>query len=184
MRLSGPRSRPAASQKNWKLRESTPGSKYYPENSVLIHLQSFSAPNLRDQDSNIGARQVKFSMKIRHKHSTLVGFGVLRALIMKGVIFWDMMAVGWLNCFRNFGGMYRLYLQGRGVSQSKSPMPQATSKRKEAKCLLRITSNLKIKLSDSSEKPVTSTAYKASHTDRKHFLRELNSVINISVGLC
>jgi hypothetical protein len=41
-----------------------------------------------------------------------VGFEVFTAVVMKSIIFWDMMPCSPLSYNRRFGGTYRLHLQG------------------------------------------------------------------------
>jgi hypothetical protein len=47
------------------------------------------------------------------------GFEVFTAVVMKSLIFWDVMACSLLSCNRRFGGTYRLHLQGRRNKFSK-----------------------------------------------------------------
>jgi hypothetical protein len=42
-----------------------------------------------------------------------VEFEVFTAVVMKSIIFWDVMPCSLLRCNRRFGGTYRLHLQGR-----------------------------------------------------------------------
>jgi hypothetical protein len=49
--------------------------------------------------------------------STIVGFEVLTAVVMKSTIFWDIMPRIPLKVNRRFGGTYSLYLQGREISR-------------------------------------------------------------------
>jgi hypothetical protein len=51
--------------------------------------------------------------------SSYVGFEVFTAVVMKSIIFWDMMPCSPLSCARRFGGTYRLHLQDRRNRFSK-----------------------------------------------------------------
>jgi hypothetical protein len=56
-----------------------------------------------------------------------VGFEVFTAVVMKRIIFWDMMPCSPLSCARRFGGTYRLHLQGRRNRFSKPASKQVAS---------------------------------------------------------
>jgi hypothetical protein len=49
-----------------------------------------------------------------------LGFEVFTAVVMKGIIFWDVTPCSLLSCNRRFGGTYRLHLQGRRNNFSKN----------------------------------------------------------------
>jgi hypothetical protein len=49
-----------------------------------------------------------------------VGFGVLTAVVMKTIIFWDITPRSPLNVNRRFGGIYLVHLQGRRISQARN----------------------------------------------------------------
>jgi hypothetical protein len=50
----------------------------------------------------------------------IVGFEVLKAVIMKGPIFWDITSCSPLKVNGRFGGTYRLHLQSRNMRQETS----------------------------------------------------------------
>jgi hypothetical protein len=50
-----------------------------------------------------------------------VGFEVFTAVVMKSIVFWDMMPCSPLSFNRRFGGTYHLNLQGRRNKFSKKP---------------------------------------------------------------
>jgi hypothetical protein len=54
-------------------------------------------------------------------YDSYVGFEVLRAVVMEHNIFWDIKLCSSLSVNRRFGGIYRLYLQGRKIKLSKKP---------------------------------------------------------------
>jgi hypothetical protein len=62
---------------------------------------------LDNHDRNLSSRN----------HYSFVGFEVFTAVVMKGIIFWDMTPCSPLSCTRRFGGTYRLHLQGRRIVQ-------------------------------------------------------------------
>jgi hypothetical protein len=64
-----------------------------------------------------------------------VGFEVFTAVVMKGIIFWDMTPCSLLSANRRLGGTYRLHLQGRRNKFSKKTSKQAGGKQ-NATCLL------------------------------------------------
>jgi hypothetical protein len=49
-----------------------------------------------------------------------VGFEVLRAVVMKCSIFWDITTCSPLKINRRFGGICRLHIQGRRISQARN----------------------------------------------------------------
>jgi hypothetical protein len=53
-----------------------------------------------------------------HLQDVDVGFEVLRAMVMKSSIFWDITPCSSLKVNLCFGGKFRLHLQGRGISQA------------------------------------------------------------------
>jgi hypothetical protein len=50
----------------------------------------------------------------------LLGFEVFTAVVMKSIIFWDVMPCSLFSCNRSFGGTYRLHLQGRRNNFTKN----------------------------------------------------------------
>jgi hypothetical protein len=46
-----------------------------------------------------------------------IGFDVFTVVVMKSIIFWEMMPCSPLSCNRRFGGTYRLHFQGRRIVQ-------------------------------------------------------------------
>jgi hypothetical protein len=52
-----------------------------------------------------------------------VGFEVLRAVVMKSTIFWDITPCSPLKLKQRFGGTYRLYHQGRRISRARNLFP-------------------------------------------------------------
>jgi hypothetical protein len=57
-----------------------------------------------------------FDLKVpSHKY---LGFEVLRAVVMKSSIFWDIAPCGLLKIKRHFGGTYRLHLRGGIISRA------------------------------------------------------------------
>jgi hypothetical protein len=59
--------------------------------------------------------------------SNHVGFEVFTAVIMKSIIFWDMMLCSPLSFNRRFGGIYRLHLQGRRNKFSRNQVEGASA---------------------------------------------------------
>jgi hypothetical protein len=51
-----------------------------------------------------------------------VGFEVFTAVVMKSIIFWDMMPCSPLSCNQRFGGTYRLHLQGRRIISARTSL--------------------------------------------------------------
>jgi hypothetical protein len=49
-----------------------------------------------------------------------VGFVVLTPVVMKSTIFWDITPCSPMNVNRRFGRTYRLHLQGRRISWTRS----------------------------------------------------------------
>jgi hypothetical protein len=54
------------------------------------------------------------------KYKYVVGFEVLTAVTINSFIFWDIISSSSVKGSRRFGGTYRLLLQGRRVSQTRS----------------------------------------------------------------
>jgi hypothetical protein len=54
----------------------------------------------------------KIESKINEDKGIFVGFEVFTAVVMKSIIFWDMMPCSPLSFNRRFGGTYHLHLQG------------------------------------------------------------------------
>jgi hypothetical protein len=54
------------------------------------------------------------------KQYNLKGFEVFTVVVMKSIIFWDMMPCSPLSCNRHFGGTYRLHLQGRRIISART----------------------------------------------------------------
>jgi hypothetical protein len=52
----------------------------------------------------------------------VVGFEVLRAVVMKSSIFWDIMLCSPLKVNRGFGGTYRLNRQGPEISHARNQL--------------------------------------------------------------
>jgi hypothetical protein len=58
-------------------------------------------------------------------YSWYIGFEFFTAVVMKGIIFWDISPCSPLSFNRRFGGTYRLHLQGRRNTFSKGTGKQA-----------------------------------------------------------
>jgi hypothetical protein len=58
-----------------------------------------------------------------------VGFEVFTSVVMKSILFWDMMTCSLLSSNRRCGGTYRLHLQGRYVFSETSVATQQTTRR-------------------------------------------------------
>jgi hypothetical protein len=52
------------------------------------------------------------------KYAVEIGSGLM--IYIKSTIFWDITPCSPLNVNRRFGGTYRLYLQGRRISQTRN----------------------------------------------------------------
>jgi hypothetical protein len=51
-----------------------------------------------------------------------IGSEVLTAVTTKNIIFWDITLLSSLKVNRRFGGIYRLHIQGRGISQATNQL--------------------------------------------------------------
>jgi hypothetical protein len=67
--------------------------------------------------------------KLNGKQEIKVGFEVFTAVVMKGIIFWDMTPCSPLSVNRRFGGTYRLHLQGQRNKFRKKPASKQVASR-------------------------------------------------------
>jgi hypothetical protein len=77
--------------------------------SYLSRIQGIIGP----EDSNLQGNTTEL----------YVGFEVFTAVVMKNIIFWDMMPCSPSNFNRRFGGTYCLHIQGQRNKFSKNQQP-------------------------------------------------------------
>jgi hypothetical protein len=99
-------------------------------------------------------------------------------MVMKSIIFWDMMPCGLLSCNQRFGGTYRIHLQGRRNNFSKN---QQASRWQVAAEIVSLT--LKMDAVCSSETLVATQQTTRSHIPEDDTLHKRDSLLLLPNGL-